>query len=385
MKIKIKNLMLNLFCIYLITKPMYLLKDSSFQIADIVLIINFFILMFYKKQPENNRKETKQIIFMYLLIVIYQVVVNIITYINVKGRTIEYFSLLRNNIYYFFNFIVIIYISNLYSKFGEDTLRYYAKGIHLSCLIILLGLIINIGKSTRNASFFTNPNQLGYYVLVIMTSVFLLKEVFTIKQKIVITIISIISLIMCGSRAAIFGFIILIMCRIISSMLRKEIKIKTKYIYCLIILIVITVILWPVLEKAFYTYKSAFINRYKQKFNESTDLGNSRGYNRIKEIGNNICWGYGEGAFYRFTTMKGNETHSSFATILVSYGLIGASLYLIFFIKSINDSKVINLINFLMIFSGILFYWLSHNGLRSSLFWIIVVIYNIQMNEKERN
>ena len=129
-------------------------------------------------------------------------------------------------------------------------------------------------------------------------------------------------------------------------------------------------------------YISSTVNRIIAKADESSNLGDSRGYNRIVEIGNDVFFGYGEGAFYRFTTMKGNETHSSYATIIVSYGIFGSILYLIFFYK-INNEKISNIYSFFLIFSGILFYWISHNGLRNSLFWILIMLYNFKLTEEE--
>ena len=54
-----------------------------------------------------------------------------------------------------------------------------------------------------------------------------------------------------------------------------------------------------------------------------SNLGISRGYDRILEIKSWIFVGVGEGAYNRFTVMRGMEVHSLYASYLVSYGIIG--------------------------------------------------------------
>ena len=101
-------------------------------------------------------------------------------------------------------------------------------------------------------------------------------------------------------------------------------------------------------------------------------LGTGRGYDRIREMGIHFLWGMGEGAYGRFQTMSGREVHSTFASLLVSYGLFGLLGYLVLFFKGFVNKR--SLLRNLSIMSGIFLYQLSHNGIRNTLLWLVIVL-----------
>ena len=123
-----------------------------------------------------------------------------------------------------------------------------------------------------------------------------------------------------------------------------------------------------------------FRNRLDRIWLESdSSLGDGRGYNRIFEIGSNLLWGMGEGGYYRFDTMSGHETHSSYVAIFVSYGIFGFLLW----IKTIagllftyNRNKLLSF----CLFSGIFLYWITHQGLRNTVFWLLIATYMLRCN-----
>ena len=103
------------------------------------------------------------------------------------------------------------------------------------------------------------------------------------------------------------------------------------------------------------------------------DLGSGRGYSRIWEIGVHFLWGVGEGAYNRFQTMKGMEIHSTFASLLVSYGLTGLIGYALIFFRGIVYRG--NAIRNLIVFSGVLLYQVTHNGIRNTLLWLFLALF----------
>jgi hypothetical protein len=94
-----------------------------------------------------------------------------------------------------------------------------------------------------------------------------------------------------------------------------------------------------------------------------------RGYDRIVNHPEFWFFGAGEGSFQRFESVLGGEIHSSWGTIFFSYGLIGTLLFLLFFLNVFKYKK--NFFYFMPIF----FYGLTHQGLRSTQFWILLFIF----------
>ena len=104
-----------------------------------------------------------------------------------------------------------------------------------------------------------------------------------------------------------------------------------------------------------------------------SDLATGRGYARIFEMGVNFFWGMGEGAFYRFHTLKGLEVHSLFVNLLVSYGVIGALGYIFIVGYALINGGKRTLYN-MAGFSGIFVYSFTHNSIRNSVVWLILAL-----------
>lgn len=374
MKIKIINIHIWLLVLYMMLKPLYILNDSPIQIADLILLFNIVFIIITKHKISILYPEK-----IFSVIILYQLVINIFSYFIYRGETLESFSLLKNNLYYIFNLLVMIYISTLIDFFGEKIIKGITKGLTLSMIIILIGLILNIGTS-RNSSFFNNPNQLGYYSLIVITSTLLLQNFYNDFQKGICITIGILSILMCVSKAAIIAVIVLYtMYYSTRKRLRKSIKINVKKGFFALCLLILGIGLILKFKDILLPYTNVLFQRVEPLLKGESNLGSGRGYNRIKEIGLKIFYGVGEGAFYRFETMRGNETHSSYITIIISYGIIGFGMYILFF-KEIIRKKYLE---FFIIFSGVLVYWLSHNGLRTSLVWILfVIMYEIKIKRK---
>ena len=389
MKVKLNKLVLSMFALYIILKPLYVFQSLPFQPADLLLVFNFFGLLLVERRLNNIEKihHVENTLSIYLLIIIYQVIINLNTFIIVSGSTPETFSLLKNNLYYFFNLFTMIYVYRLYKHFREDVFYAFSTGAFFSTIVVFIGLVVSFGKTTRNMSFFDNPNQLGYYSLIMLTGVFLLNRYFGVYKKIIIILMSITGIIVSLSKAAIIGCAILMVIMYFGWVLEEmktgiHRKVLMRRIFPLALIVLMTILFYKKIIVVMTPYINSFYSRFEATTFSTAALGDSRGYSRISEIGANIIQGVGEGAFYRFSVMTGNETHSSFATIIVSYGIIGAFLYIVLFWNTICN-KTRNIAPFFAFFSGMLFYWVSHNGLRNSILWILIVFFTILYSKKQ--
>lgn len=280
---------------------------------------------------------------------------------------------LKGSMYLFFNFLVVI-TTFMYFIFNQKNfLKDVLFSIRLSIIIQFLLSFLIFTSGTRQLIFFNNPNQLGYYGLLMITFLLLFS-----KSKIdyIFIIMSFYLILLSNSSAAIISAVIIISINIM--ILKINIFKKTVLISSIGF---ISILIVNSLE---LIYKNKFIANVLFRFNnksENVDLISGRGYGRIFEIGQNIIWGVGEGANNRFIYLTGSELHSTFGDILVSYGIIGLILFLLllhkFFVFSFLKSQGKNLL-----FIGVFSYWITHQGLRNSFFWILLVIFYIYIENK---
>ena len=121
--------------------------------------------------------------------------------------------------------------------------------------------------------------------------------------------------------------------------------------------------------------RTLYLARYRllnMNNERDSDLGEGRGYARAEEVGTNILWGMGEGAFDRFIYKTGAEVHSTYVNMYVSYGLIGIIGYAWIIGYAVLCRK--RVIRNIACMSGLLLYFVTHNGIRNTLFWIMLAL-----------
>lgn len=193
-------------------------------------------------------------------------------------------------------------------------------------------------------------------------------------KKVIILFLSILACILSGSKAAIISMGILLFI-IVTSREKKSIY---SYLMLFTLIIGLCVMVWLFLYGNISIItdntRLLFIRNRIIGMNTENDssLGTGRGYDRIYEMGNNLLWGIGEGAYNRFITMRGKEIHSTYATLFVSYGVIGFLSYALVFKLCLGKKRIF--IKNLLYISGVALYAITHNGLRNTLLWILLAI-----------
>ena len=109
------------------------------------------------------------------------------------------------------------------------------------------------------------------------------------------------------------------------------------------------------------------LNVFERKVSNAVD---ERGYSRILEFPEYILLGAGEGARYRFGDRHSHELHSTFGTLLFSYGVPGLLLFL-GTLWMILRRKVFSI---WVLASAPLVYSLTHQGMRMTWFWIFLLL-----------
>lgn len=198
-----------------------------------------------------------------------------------------------------------------------------------------------------------------------------------IVQNILVYILSFILILFSSSKASIFSYILILMF-ILYIELIERVNSKKIFISSILALSLVTAFIVNFNTISNMAENTALFNRTEKIGTESDDSLAGRGYDRIIEYPNYLLFGAGEGDFKRFALShhKG-ELHSTVANILFSYGLIGFIIFVSFFL---NSKFYIKRVLFYM--SPILLYGLSHNGIRSPLFWIALAI-SFKYSKKE--
>jgi len=374
--------------LYIATKPFYIFPSGFLQPADLLLLVVFFYLVFTRsklnvKHPLNT--SSSKFILLYLTWLIYIGIVNLLWFVVLentwnKGNNIDF---LLSSIYSIFNFLVLCTCFFAYERIGPDIFKYVGNGFVLGTLVIAINLFFEIGGATRSTGGFNNPNQLGYYALLLMTGSAIFGSYMKKYQSLVVFLLSFIAILLSASKAALLGATALIFCLLIFK--SKNTGIKSGIIKGILSLLLVSVTYLVFFDQTLYLKNDTLFtihNRFEKFFNSgiAEQLGDTRGYDRIFDIGHYLIWGMGEGGFYRFSTDYKGESHSSFVTIFVSYGVIGCILWLLMFLVTKGN----NTITSLYVFVGIFVYWMSHNGLRSTIFWLIVAAFLLYNNRSEK-
>lgn len=367
--------------IYIALKSIYTNESGSLQISDMFLIGGFICILFSTKGKLVYHNQTKSLIDTILTFVLYVCIVNGIW--SVTGYNYSRFSL-----YYIFNFMAVIICCWIYVKVGFERFRQsILDGAFLSGLVTVLGMIRSLG-SARNTAFFNNPNQLGYHGVVLISFAFLCKKNKNDLRHYLVFFIGCLAVILSLSKAAFISATIeIVLCTLFLER-RKTLRVIAMRV-TIIFIIAISAYLFFFSDTLSSVADLSALGKMRSRLfdmvhENDSGLGEGRGYDRILEMGSFFICGMGEGNFSRFSVMHGGEVHSTYASLIVSYGVIGIILY------SIVLAKVIVKRNLTMrniaLLSGCFLYSISHNGVRNTLVWILlasIVIFNMPTNRME--
>ncbi len=324
----------------------------------------------------NSIKENRRV----MIFMIYITYVNLIWLILTESISFSIYTL-----FYLFNVLLFYSTYLLY-----DNSFISSRVIRVTILFTLLIQSVFLLKSglsfnTRNMLFFNNPNQLGYFAIAIVNIYFILgvnqkekdKHWFEIIQNIVVYTLAFILILFSSSKASIFSYILILMYILYIELIERVNRLKI-FISAILAISFIGIFIANFNAISNMAENTALFNRTEKIGTESDDSLAGRGYDRIVEYPKYLLFGAGEGDFKRFALShhKG-ELHSTVANILFSYGIIGFIIFISFFLNPKFYRKRV-----LFYMSPILLYGLSHNGIRSPLFWIALAI-SFKYSKKE--
>jgi len=262
--------------------------------------------------------------------------------------------------YYIYNALVFLVVLILCQRFGDVFLKLTMDALSLLVAFQVVASFVYGNGTLRGSMFFNNPNQLGYYALLVACLVALCQprlKFGTLRTSAILLGCAYLAFVS-ASRAAVGGIAILF---VLLTFTNRKVLLAS-------ILVVFAMSLYggPVDKIMDATEK-----RVEYRKNES--LVESRGYDRLWKFKEYIVLGAGEGDFERFSESlaQTKEIHSSAATVLFSYGLVGAGLFLAFVLKTVAGARLRDM----LLVVPVLVYTVTHQGLRFTMLWILLAVF----------
>lgn len=358
--------------IYMTLKPFYLFSSGLPQISDMFLILSTVVLLLKERGRLRIPNRYSLWLMIFIATLVFQFFVQAVWWTKTQDNRMMLFV-----VYYVFNFIASILCIYIGSRIGMEKLKLsLCKGCFFSIIVAAIGIITQSRyHGIRSVGFFNNPNQLGYYALLVMTIIAFFPKTLPKWQNAIILAVAIWANIVSLSKASIVGLAGLAICYAIWGSKNKTLR--RIILQVTILAVVFGAAYWLLFSNSRIVTNNdtlSFLRRRLLRITAENDssLGEGRGYDRVWELGYHFLWGKGEGAYDRFKTISGREVHSTFINMLVSYGLIGmaAYAYLMFRPMFKRGDTVRNL----ACFSGLFLYFFTHNGIRNTLLWILIAV-----------
>jgi hypothetical protein len=357
---------LKYWAIFLILFPFYIFPPGIPQPSDIFLLIVLFA--YVSKNGFQIAKSFMPYVVNFRNLMFYITVVSIITFITRIGFRDKDPSIIVP-LFYYFNFIVMCFSFSLFNKYKIEFVNTTIYSIVLSGLIQFLFSPYGKISEGRETLFFDNPNQLGYYSICSLSIILVLEREIKISRFIVFLSFACFFYftMLCVSKAAIGGMIILIIVYMISN---KLLTLRT-FFTAIIVIMGLGLALFKTENGEQFMKNLKYRNDYSVK---PTDVSEweYRGYDRMNNHPYYMILGAGEGSNKRFETyIENHEMHSSLGTILFCYGIPGSILFIIFIVSLL---KGLPFTHRLYIFP-VIAYGLVHMGLRFTIFYIALLMF----------
>ncbi len=368
---------LKAWSIYLMAFPFYFFPAGSAQPSDIYIAI--LIGLYILGQKFNLGTMLKEPFTRFLRFCIYLSIVNFGVFIVLLGQANKGLAWYIICAFYFYNLFVMGFALSLYKQYGKAFLYTTMYSCIMAAILqIVLSQILDTGgEEVRGALFFTNPNQLGYYSLCGLAIVLVLETMLKIPKIMVylsffmFSYLALVSI----SKAAMGAMIILFGVYLLANGI-----LSVRNIFVLLV----------VGGLGFYGLTKTEFGKTFQRNLEVRELNEAdrpeeiteweyRGYDRITNHPEYLVFGAGEGGYNRFDTfIDGHEMHSSFGTIIFSYGIPGTVLFVFFIFSLLKKLPWYYVVYSLPLFS----YGVTHMGLRFTIFWVALMMFPIIRMER---
>lgn len=352
--------------VYLATSIIYMFESGSPQPADFALMLAIMatVTCVWRRYPGEPL-----LYFAAATFVIWILLVNSVWYLG-NGDP----KFLRKTMFYFYNMIAFLFVVSLcYHDFKRVKIVIYWALI--VALVLQIGMLIFFSTGNlRSTGTFNNPNQLGYWGLLVLACFGIIKE----REPLSLIDIGVLAgagyvVIRSLSKAASLSSGLIILSIVFFCGWRRGAGLLLGAL-----LVVGTVAevasggYFGIIDRVLSTQSIANLDQRISSIGEQDDDDIfSRGYYRIFDNPELMILGAGEGDFSRLDAGgDAKEFHSTLGNLLVSYGLVGIGFFLFLLVVVFQRAPLPSL----AYFAPLMLYGITHNGIRSSLLWFFLAL-----------
>jgi hypothetical protein len=248
---------------------------------------------------------------------------------------------------------------------------------HVACLVggaaalAVMSMLYPVREDYRLIGSFNNPNQLGYYALIVLTVglAYSLRGGMSIPVTAVMTAACVYLIARSLSVAAIGALLL-------SWVLVGVQALRTRPSLALALLLSLV----PLAALGWFTRGEAALAGLERRSERlgrlSAYFAQDRYFTWLVEYPEHLILGAGEGGAERFSTSRnrdtdtGAEVHSTLGIVLFAYGIPGTALFLLFLWRLVRPDPA----HVLTLIVPLLVYGLAHNGLRFSVLWFCLAV-----------
>jgi hypothetical protein len=335
--------------------PLYVFPSGGVQPAHLLLAI-FSLLLFFERGVPITKWSV-------LLLATSLYVLGVESFYALKGGALQY---IINAIYLSYNLVLASAVFVYCRRFG---VRPLAVGIFLSTFLILGFYLANRvfgANSVRFAASFNNPNQLGFYSIILVSFAYLFHRVGVTGYFLTASLVT---------MAAMFSFLSLSKAAIIPVIIFAFIVLKPensgrgeRLVWVAGTLTVVFVFVFFYWQGLLDDYR--VVSRIEGMLDESDTSLEARGYLAFLDA-NGVQLMFGMGS-ENVREIVGHEVHSTLASVFQYYGLFGLLLFggaLLVWARKLWAR--FDMTALFCIAGPAMLYGLTHNGTRFSIFWIL--------------
>lgn len=279
----------------------------------------------------------------------------------------------RKTMFYLFNALILVFVVSV----GFHDWPRTRAAVRYACLSALAlqavylwfnPPVIDAELGLRSVGTFNNPNQLGYWALLVMAILGVVKERGRLDVLDLVGLAcGMYALMLSLSKAALIAgaFLVVLILAFCGVGRRSMVGLVLVAGFGIAVASAAGV---PVVEKL---GTMGIVANLQQRLaglgGQADDNLAERGYVRIALWPEYLVFGAGEGAFGRFKDEHGsNEFHSTLGNVFFSYGIIGLGLFTILLVAVFARAPAASWAYFV----PVMLYGITHMGLRFSEFWI---------------
>lgn len=270
--------------------------------------------------------------------------------------------------YFLFNFLIGMALLRFLTIYGETAKHLIRVGVVIALLVSASQVLIQLSQDTiRATGSFNNPNQMAYFSLCALVILLMLDDFRPRMRPLVLAGMAagVINILAASSLGAMGGGVLVMVGWAMANI--KQVRHFSRLLLLLPVLVLAVAMVNNNSEGQIQRNVEARMDRAPDKVD---GMYEQRRFDRLARFPEYALLGAGEGERRRFYPYHASEIHSSFVNMLFAYGVPGLVLFFLIIFSALRHAPLYVWPSV----AGPLVYSISHNGLRTTLFWLMLAL-----------